>query len=90
MYKIVDVKSGAQIGVTEKPNFIKKSSAGCFVKATEKKAQGVAYQSTAYNLQGRAGIGVSDTVALIEFDAGSTVAENSAAIDNLIVAMLEG
>jgi len=90
MYKIVNVKDGAQIGVTEKPNFIRKSSAGCFVKSTEKKAQGVSYKSKAYNLQGKTGLGADDTVILIEFDGGSTVAENSAAIDNLIVAMLEG
>lgn len=61
-----------------------------------KNAQFVAYLGTAYNIQGRDGVGADDTVFLIEYDAGTeadknsaAIAENSAAIDNLIVTMLE-
>lgn len=96
MFKVVNVKDGSTVGSTECPHFIKKSSAGCFIKTDEKNAQGIAYNNAAYNLQGRDGIGVEDTVFLVKYDAGTEVdknsaaiAENSAAIDNLIVSMLE-
>lgn len=98
MYKIINTKNGAVIGCTETPLFIrKKNSTGCFIPATKDMAQGVAYLSTPYNLQGREGVGADDTVILVEVDAGTeadktaaTVAENSAAIDNIIISMLEG
>ena len=93
MFKVINTKTGAEIGVTEKPHFIKKSSTGCFIKATEKKAQGVAYKSKPYNLQGRAGVGAEDTVILIEYDGGdiaTALSEQSAVIDSLIISSLEG
>ncbi len=98
MYKIVNVEDGSTVGSTEKPYFIKKKeSTGCYIATDEKSAQGVAYQSTAYNIQGKDGVGAKETVILIEYDAGTesdknsaAIAENSAAIDNLIIAMLEG
>ncbi len=97
MYKIIKVSDGETVGSTEKPYFIKKkTSTGCYVAADEETAQGVAYQCTAYNLQGRDGVGADDTVFLIKYDAGiesdeaaAAIAENSAAIDNLIISMLE-
>ena len=97
MYKIISTKDGSTVGSTEKPNFIrKKESSGCYVATDEKSAQGVAYKGTAYNIQGKDGVGADDTVILIEYDAGTeadknsaAIAENSAAIDNLIVSMLE-
>ena len=96
MFKIIKLKDGSTVGSTEKPHFIKKSSAGCFIRADEQNAQGIAYNNAAYNLQGRNGIGVEDTVFLVEYDAGTetdknsvAIAENSAAIDNLVVSMLE-
>ena len=96
MFKIINVKDGKAIGSTEMPRFIKKSSAGCYIQTDEENAQGVAYENAAYNLQGRDGIGVEDTVLLVKYDAGAeadknaaAIAENSAAIDNLIISMLE-
>ena len=91
MFKIINVKDGKAIGSTETPRFIKKSSAGCYIQTDEENAQGVAYENAAYNLQGRDGIGVEDTVdAGAEADKNSAaIAENSAAIDNLIISMLE-
>ena len=97
MYKIINIKDGSTVGSTEKLYFIqKKESTGCYVQTDEQNAQGVAYLGTAYNIQGRNGVGADDTVILIEYDAGTesdknsaAIAENSAAIDNLIVTMLE-
>ena len=98
MYKIINTKDGSVIGRTETPLFIKKKpSTGCYIQAKEDTAQGIAYLGTAYNLQGREPLGATDTVILVEFDAGTeadktaaTLAENSAAIDNIIICMLEG
>lgn len=98
MYKIINTKDGSTVGSAEKLYFIKKkASTGCYIATDEKSAQGVAYKGTAYNIQGRGGVGADDTVMLIEYDAGTiadentaAIAENSAAIDDIIVAMLEG
>lgn len=94
MYKIIDTNSGAVIGRTKEPSFIKKSSkADCLVSTTAKDAQGIAFKGTLYNLQGRDGIGAEDTVILVEVDAGiiaDQTAENSAAIDEILISMLEG
>ena len=96
MYKIINTNDGTEIGSTERPRFIKKKSTGCYIQTDEQNAQGVAYDNIAYNLQGRDGIGADETVFLIEVDAGAesdktvaAVAANSAAIDELVIAMLE-
>lgn len=97
MYKIIDTKDGAVIGRTETPLFIrKKETTGCYVQTKAESAQGVAYRGTAYNLQGKDGVGATDTVILVEVDAGTEVdetaailAENSAAVDNIIISLLE-
>lgn len=97
MYKIISTADGSTIGTTENPLFIrKKETTGCYVKTKALNAQGVAYRGTPYNLQGKVGVGATDTVILVEFDAGDEVdktaaalAENSSAIDNIIITMLE-
>ena len=95
MYKIINTKDGTEIGSTETPRFIKKKSTGCYIQTDKQNAQGVAYKGTAYNLQGRDGIGADDTVFLIEIDGGvetdnnaAAIADCSAAIDDIVVAML--
>lgn len=98
MYKIINAADGSIIGTTEKPLFIrKKETTGCYINTSTANAQGVAYRGTAYNLQGKEGVGAEDTVILVEFDSGNEVdetkaaiAENSAAIDEIIISMLEG
>ena len=98
MYKIINTQDGKTIGSTEAPLFIKKKpSTGCYIQADAESAQGVAYLGTAYNLHGRDGVEAEETVMLIEVDGGTeadktaaTLAENSAAIDNIIISMLEG
>ena len=98
MFKIVNVSDGSVIGNVEKPYFITvKESTGCFIPSDELNAQGIAFHSIPYNLHGRQGLGVPDSVYLIEFDAGvandsisAAIAENSAAIDDIIISLLEG
>ena len=75
MHRLINTNGGAEIGVTEKPRFIKKSSTGVYIEAGEQEAEGVAYKGTAYNLQGRTGVGAEETAMLIEFDGGDISAE---------------
>lgn len=70
MYRIIKEKTGAEIGNTEKPIFIRKKSNGCYVQTSEAKAQGIAFKGTPYNLFGREGVGADETAMLIEFDGG--------------------
>ena len=95
MYKIINIKGGNEIGSTENPRYIKKKDTGCYIQTDETNAQGIAYKGTAYNLQGRDGIDVVDTVFLLEVDGGietdnnaAAIADCSAAIDDIVVAML--
>lgn len=81
MYRLINTNGGAEIGVTEKPRFIKESSTGVYIEAAEKEAEGVAYKGTAYNLQGRNGVGAEETTMLIEFDGGDISAEAKGAGD---------
>lgn len=70
MYQIINAETGAEIGKTDKPRYIKQSTDDCLIETIEKDAQGVAYDSTPYNLQGRDGVGAEVTVLLRECDAG--------------------
>jgi len=70
MYRLIRERGGLEIGLTERPRFIKKSSSGVFIETSEAEAQGVAYKGTAYNLQGRNGLDAAETALLIQFDAG--------------------
>ena len=100
MYKIINVIDGNEIGKVEKPIYIKiKESSGARIplKAGEpiENAQGIAYKDTAYNLQGKEGVGADITVFLVEMDGGieasanaAAIAANSEAIDQLVIAML--
>ena len=98
MYQIINVSDGSAVGNVEKPYYITlKESTGCFIPTDELHAQGISFLGSPYNLHGRKGIGVPDSVYLIEFDAGvandsisAAIAENSAAIDDIIISLLEG
>lgn len=72
MYRIIKEKTGAEVGSTEKPIFIRKKSNGCYVQTSEAEAQGIAFKGTPYNLFGREGVGADETVMLVEFDGGET------------------
>ena len=80
MFHIINASTGNTVGYTEKPRFIKLSSAGVFIHTDEENALGIAYQSKPYNLQGREGLNVEETVMLLEIDSGDilTQAEQAA------------
>jgi hypothetical protein len=80
MIRVINTATGETVGYTEQARFIKRSSAGVFIQTDEEHAQGVAYMGKPYNLRDRDGLGVEDTVMLIEFDGGEilNLAENAA------------
>ena len=80
MYRIISTADGSEIGTVERPNFIRKSSAGCYIQTDEENALGIAYRGTPYNLEDREGLGAPESVRLIECDAGELAADTSAAV----------
>ena len=72
MYKIINQDTGETIGMTESPTYIRLSKSGCFVlcKADET-PQGVAFDSTPYNLFGKLQMSPDlPTVIVTEVDGG--------------------
>ena len=64
MYKII--KDGATVGLTGAPNYIKKLDNGCYGLCSEQEAQGVAFNGTPYQLEGRTEMGGLEAVTVAE------------------------
>lgn len=84
MYSIV--KDGAEIGMTERPAYIRLQANGAYALCDQQDAQGICYDGTVYHIWGlpeiaREGV---ESVALVEFDAGKLIREQRATIDALI------
>lgn len=75
MYKIKSTSSG-DLGMTEAPTYVRKTSNGCFAICPEPaKAQGIVFGGVVYNLLGCEPMeDVSETVVLDEVDASSEIA----------------
>lgn len=72
MFKII--KDGAQIGMTEAPNYIKKAMNGCYNLCPEPEAQGIVFSGIVYQLLGRETMEDDlDTISLEETDAGREI-----------------
>ena len=72
MFKII--KDGAQIGMTEAPNYIKKAMNGCYNLCPEPEAQGIVFSGSVYQLLGRETMEDDlDTISLEETDAGREI-----------------
>lgn len=50
MYKLILEKTGELIGMTEHPDWIKQNENGTYIPTSRDDAQGIAYNSVAYNL----------------------------------------
>lgn len=87
MFRIINTATGDTVGYTEKPRFIKLSSAGVLIQTDEENAFGIAYQSKPYNLHGREGLNVEETVMLLEVDSGDILMQAEQAAQS--VATLE-
>lgn len=87
MYAVV--KGGAVIGIVEKPRFIKKTEDGVFVETSEGDAQGIALNSTPYNLPGGEMEGL-ETVDINEVNGGEYIMAQQGVVDALLRSALEG
>ena len=71
MFRIT--KSGAVIGMTEAPNYIKQQENGCFALCPEPLASGIVFEGAVYHLMGRDALEGVETVMLEETDAGAEI-----------------
>ena len=90
MYRITNIKTGANVGAVDRVVYIEIGTSGDFAPTTEDKAIGVALNGAAYNLFGHEEIEGADTVVVSEFDGGALVAEQQKIIDSLLINALEG
>lgn len=77
MYRIY--KRGELLGKVDAPIYIKKQD-GVFVSCTLKEAEGIAYNSTPYSLEGKAMEGSQDEVILVETDGAGELMEQGTII----------
>lgn len=89
MYKIVKT-NGVELGTTDSVVYIRAGNGGSFTLATADDAIGVSYNSTPYNLIGHNEIADTDTVNVIKVDAGQKIDSHEAAINEMILKLLEG
>lgn len=89
MYKII--KDGAVMAYVEQPHYIRLHENGCYVKAAEEDAQGIAIQSIPYHLLGKEELpGAVATVGVSEVDGGTVIINQQDGINALIQTVLEG
>lgn len=71
MYKLINFDTGEEIGITDSLTYIRLGKNGCYVKCKNgEEPQGIAYDSTPYNLLGKESMGDLPTVSVREYDAG--------------------
>lgn len=95
MYQIY--KDGETMAVVDEPIFIRRHTNGCFVQCPENQAQGIAIQSTPYQLLGRESMGEGlETVMAVEVDGGvylsgeqATMKEDLAQADETAIDLYE-
>lgn len=71
MYRIM--RDGAEMALTEAPNYVRKAENGCFVLCQEPEAVGIAHGGTVYHLLGREALEGAESVFLEAVDAGAEV-----------------
>lgn len=91
MYKIQSDTTGAVIGLTEKPNYIRLTDNGCFALCAEAEATGICYNGAVYALfwSDELKSAAADTVSLQFYDAGAAMAaaEETAAMAHQLSAV---
>lgn len=76
MYKIIDTDNGNVIGYTNKVLYIRlKQETGCYVSCKREVAEGVAFNSTPYNLSGHNMKKELKTVVVSEDDDGAVIVQ---------------
>lgn len=96
MFRITRTSSGACIGMTEAPNYIKQAENGSYVLCSEPEASGIAFLGAAYHILGRTALEGAETVALEEVDGGmeffntqATTVEQLAQADETAIELYE-
>lgn len=87
MFRIT--KSGAVIGMTEAPNYIKQQENGCFALCPEPLASGIVFEGAVYHLMGRDALEGVETVMLEETDAGAEITKATETGGIMFVTMAE-
>ena len=87
MFRIT--KSGAVIGMTETPNYIKQQENGCFALCPEPLASGIVFEGAVYHLMGREALDGVETVMLEETDAGAEITKATETGGIMFVTMAE-
>ena len=87
MYKII--KDGANIGLTEKLNYIMQAENGCYILCPEQNASGIVFEGTPYHLLGRDGMEDLATVSLETTDAGTEITKANTTNGIVFVTMAE-
>lgn len=80
---------GEVIALVDEPRWIRRHQNGCYVACDIRMAEGVAINSTPYNLRGYDIGGVAD-VDYEEVSTGEYIFKQDNAIDDIVIAMLEG
>ena len=76
MYKIIDTETDKIIGYTNKVLYIRlKQETGCYVSCKREIAEGVAFNSTPYNLSGHTMKDELKTVVVSEDDDGTVIVQ---------------
>ena len=87
MFRIT--KSGAVIGMTEAPNYIRQQENGCFALCPEPLASGIVFEGAVYHLMGRDALEGVETVMLEETDAGAEITKATETGGIMFVTMAE-
>ena len=87
MFRIT--KSGAVIGMTETPNYIKQQENGCFALCPEPLASGIVFEGAVYHLMGREALDGVETVMLEETDDGMEITKATETGGIMFVTMAE-
>ena len=87
MFRIT--KSGAVIGMTETPNYIKQQENGCFALCPEPLASGIVFEGAVYHLMGREALDGVENVMLEETDAGAEITKATETGGIMFVTMAE-
>lgn len=80
MFRII--KDGADAGLTENLNYIKKAENGCYILCPEHDASGIVFEGVAYHLLGRAAMDELETVSLEQADAGTEISKAKSAVED--------
>lgn len=84
MYSII--KDNLEIGIVDKPTYIRMQDNGAYGLCSVYEAEGIAYDGTPYHVYGMpelAGEGI-ESVALVEFDIGNRIFEQQQTLDALL------